>query len=416
MKHELTALEKNHTWEFTTLPEGKRAIGSKWVYKVKLHLDGPVEQYKAHLVAKRYNQIEGVDIFYSFSLVVKTVTVRIMFTVASAYFWPIHQLDINSAFLHGYLDEAVYMTPPEGYDAPSGMVSHGFLALLVYVDDVLITCTSDTLIQNVKSYLDRLFTIKDLGYVKYFLGLEVARSSDGLSVSQHKYICDIVTELHLQDAKSCTTPLPFGLKFSANEGAILQEPDRVHLPWLYFSLQRIHFSLVLSWMLMGRRVLIVGEYCGMATTVCELLWITYILKDFQVPLTIPIPFWCDNQAALHITANPVFHERTKHLDIDCHIVRDKYKEGFISPGHIAGHLQPADAFTKILSVAAFTQSRVKRGGYGSFVLLFKFIFEKMKSIENSPKVLLSLNSLMVNFTSVAFARYLSQRLDGLRLD
>ncbi|KAL0281854.1 UNVERIFIED_CONTAM: Retrovirus-related Pol polyprotein from transposon RE1 [Sesamum angustifolium] len=121
-----------------------------------------------------------------------------MFSVASAYSWPIHQLDINNAFLHGYLDEAVYMTPPEGYEAPSGMVcklkrslyvlkqasrqwnldfttqltaygfrgsandhclftlAHDFLALLVYVDNVLITGTSDTLIQNVKSYLDRM--------------------------------------------------------------------------------------------------------------------------------------------------------------------------------------------------------------------------------------------------------------------
>ncbi|KAL0298505.1 UNVERIFIED_CONTAM: Retrovirus-related Pol polyprotein from transposon RE1 [Sesamum radiatum] len=74
-----------------------------------------------------------------------------------------------------------------------------------------------------------------------------------------------------------------------------------------------------------------AEYRAMATTVCELLWITYILKDFQVPLTTPVPFWCDNQAALHITANPVFHERTKHLDIDCHIVRDHIKRGLFLP-------------------------------------------------------------------------------------
>ncbi|KAL0282121.1 UNVERIFIED_CONTAM: Retrovirus-related Pol polyprotein from transposon RE1 [Sesamum angustifolium] len=146
-----------------------------------------------------------------------------MFSVASAYSWPIHQLDINNAFLHGYLDEAVYMTPSEGYEAPSGMLMVFWLCLFMWT---VITCTSDTLIQNVKSYSDRLFTIKDLGYVKYFLGLEVARSSDGLSVSQHKYICDILTELHLQDAKTCTTPLPSGLKFSESEGALLQEPDR----------------------------------------------------------------------------------------------------------------------------------------------------------------------------------------------
>ncbi|KAL0458301.1 UNVERIFIED_CONTAM: Retrovirus-related Pol polyprotein from transposon RE2, partial [Sesamum latifolium] len=89
---------------------------------MKLHPDGTVERYKARLVAKGYNQIEGVDFFDSFSSIAKTVTIRIMFTVASAYSWPIHQLDISNAFLHGYLDDAVYMTPSEGYDAPSEMV------------------------------------------------------------------------------------------------------------------------------------------------------------------------------------------------------------------------------------------------------------------------------------------------------
>ncbi|KAL0404373.1 UNVERIFIED_CONTAM: Retrovirus-related Pol polyprotein from transposon RE1 [Sesamum radiatum] len=122
MKHELTASDKNHTWKLTTLHESKRAISLKWVYKVKLRSDGTVKQYKARLIAKGYNQIEGVDFCDSFSPVAKTVTVRIMFTFASAYSLSIHQLDINNAILHGYLDEAVYMTPPKGYDAQSGMV------------------------------------------------------------------------------------------------------------------------------------------------------------------------------------------------------------------------------------------------------------------------------------------------------
>ncbi|KAK4387418.1 Retrovirus-related Pol polyprotein from transposon RE2 [Sesamum angolense] len=67
-----------------------------------------------------------------------------------------------------------------------------------------------------------------------------------------------------------------------------------------------------------------AEYRSMGSTVCELLWISYILRELQVDLQLPIPLWCDNKAALHITANPVFHERTKHLDIDCHLVRDQF--------------------------------------------------------------------------------------------
>lgn len=109
MNAEIMALEKNHTWEMTNLPTGKRPTGCKWVFKVKLKADGSVERYKARAVAKGYHQIEGVDHQDSFSPVVKVVTVRVLLAMAAAYSWPIHQLDINNAFLHGFLEEEVYM-------------------------------------------------------------------------------------------------------------------------------------------------------------------------------------------------------------------------------------------------------------------------------------------------------------------
>ena len=96
-----------------------------------------------------------------------------------------------------------------------------------------------------------------------------------------------------------------------------------------------------------------AEYRSLASTVCELLWISYILRDFDITVPLPIPLWCDNQAALHIVANPVFHECTKHLDIDCHLVRDQFKLDFIHPQHIPSRLQVADLFTKALSTPQF---------------------------------------------------------------
>ncbi|KAL0320491.1 UNVERIFIED_CONTAM: hypothetical protein Sradi_5310600 [Sesamum radiatum] len=86
----------------------------------------------------------------------------------------------------------------------------------------------------------------------------------------------------------------------------------------------------------------------MGTTVCELTWIVYLLPDFGVQIPTPIPFLCDNQAALHIVANPVFHERTKYLEIDCHLIRDKFREGLITPSHVSSRNQLADIFTKSL--------------------------------------------------------------------
>ncbi|KAL0343241.1 UNVERIFIED_CONTAM: Retrovirus-related Pol polyprotein from transposon RE2 [Sesamum angustifolium] len=96
-----------------------------------------------------------------------------------------------------------------------------------------------------------------------------------------------------------------------------------------------------------------AEYRSLASTVCELTWIDYLLQDLGISLKKPIPLFCDNKAAVHITANPVFHERTKHLEIDCHIVRDKFKEGFVIPTHISAKEQIADILTKPLTGPAF---------------------------------------------------------------
>ncbi|KAL0308766.1 UNVERIFIED_CONTAM: Retrovirus-related Pol polyprotein from transposon RE2 [Sesamum radiatum] len=112
---ELQALEQNRTWELTSLPPNKRTIGSIWVFKLKFNPDGSIDRYKGRLVAKGYNQIEDVDYFDSFSPIAKSVTVRVFLDVAASKFWPLFQLDVNNAFLHGHLDEEVYMDPPEGY-------------------------------------------------------------------------------------------------------------------------------------------------------------------------------------------------------------------------------------------------------------------------------------------------------------
>ncbi|KAL0303005.1 UNVERIFIED_CONTAM: hypothetical protein Sradi_6168600 [Sesamum radiatum] len=94
----------------------------------------------------------------------------------------------------------------------------------------------------------------------------------------------------------------------------------------------------------------------MGTTVCELTWIFNLLQDLNITIPTPIPFLCDNRAALRIVANPVFHERTKHLEIDCHLIRDKYKNGFIAPSHVPSKAQLADVFTKSLLVVALGAS------------------------------------------------------------
>ncbi|XP_020528278.1 uncharacterized protein LOC105421318 [Amborella trichopoda] len=115
MTAEIRAFESNYTWTVTPLSHGKHVIGCKWVYKIKYHIDGSVEHYQAWLVAKGYIQAEGIDYHETFSPVAKLVVVRCLLAIAAAKSWPLYQLDVNNAFLHGDLAEEVYMQLPLGF-------------------------------------------------------------------------------------------------------------------------------------------------------------------------------------------------------------------------------------------------------------------------------------------------------------
>ena len=116
MDEEMAALDVNETWELVPLPEGKKAIGCKWVYKVKHKSDGSIERYKARLVAKGYAQMYGIDYEETFSPIAKMATVRAVIVVAAAKGWTLHQMDVKNAFLHGELQEEVYLVQPPGYE------------------------------------------------------------------------------------------------------------------------------------------------------------------------------------------------------------------------------------------------------------------------------------------------------------
>jgi hypothetical protein len=268
MQAEITALEENHTWTLVDLHSHKTPIGCKWVYKVKFKSNGEIEKYKARLVAKGYNQSEGIDYLETFSPVAKLTTVRLFLALAATKGWHLHQLDVNNAFLHGNLDEEVYMKLSPGFSSQgeskvckltkslyglkqasrqwfsrfsSTLITHGFaqskfdyslftrlqgssfVALLVYVDDIVIASNDSDAISSLTVFLNSQFRLKDLGTVKYFLGLELACSTKGISVSQQKYCLDILQDSGLLAAKPAAFPMESNLQLSRDDGDLLAD-------------------------------------------------------------------------------------------------------------------------------------------------------------------------------------------------
>ena len=112
MDSEIKFIEKNKTWELADLPKGKKTIGVKWVFKTKLNEHGEVDKYRARLVAKGYKQKYGVDYKEVFTRVARQDTIRLIISIAAQKSWSIYQLDVKSAFLHGELQEEVYVEQP----------------------------------------------------------------------------------------------------------------------------------------------------------------------------------------------------------------------------------------------------------------------------------------------------------------
>jgi hypothetical protein len=271
MHNELQALHENGSWSLTPLPAGKTPIGCRWVYKIKHRSDGSIERYKARLVAKGFTQLEGVDFHDTFSPTAKIIYVRCLLALDASSSWSLHQMDVHNAFLHGDLAEEIYMSPPPSlrrqgenhlvcrlhkslyglkqashqwfakfseaicsagyiqsrvdYSLFTSKQGESFTALLIYVDDILITGNDLARIAATKQFLHNHFRLKDLGILKYFLGIEVSASKKGIFISQRKYALEIIADAGLLGAAPINTPMERGLKLS-NKGTLLKEPNR----------------------------------------------------------------------------------------------------------------------------------------------------------------------------------------------
>ena len=246
--------KETETWSLVPYKEGMNVLGNRWVHRVKLNADGTVKSLRSRLVAKGYNQSEGVDYLETYSHVVRSATVRMILHTAIVMKWNIKQMDVKNAFLHGDLTETVYMKQPAGFiekDKPnhvcllhkalyglkqsprawfdkfsSYIIEFGFVCsykdpslfvysrgknvimLLLYVDDMLITGNSSAVMDKFLDALNKQFKMKDLGQMHYFLGIQATFHSNGLFLNQQQYAENILAVASMSDCNPIATPLP----------------------------------------------------------------------------------------------------------------------------------------------------------------------------------------------------------------
>ena len=265
MKSEIGSMYENKVWTLVDLPDDRRAIENKWIFKKKTDANGNVTVYKARLVAKGFRQIQGVDYEETFSPVAKLKSVRIMLAIAAFYDYEIWQMDVKTAFLNGNLKEELYMMQPEGFVDPKGankvcklqrsiyglvqasrswnirfnevIKAFGFIQvygeaclykkvsgssvafLILYVDDILLMGNNIEMLESIKAYLNKSFSMKDLGEAAYILGIKIYRDRSRrlIGLSQSTYLDKILKKFNMENSKKGFLPVLQGMRLSKTQ-------------------------------------------------------------------------------------------------------------------------------------------------------------------------------------------------------
>ncbi|GKE11221.1 putative RNA-directed DNA polymerase [Tanacetum coccineum] len=458
MDSELASIEKNNTWSLVNLPKNKKAIGLKWVYKVKRDPSGKILKYKARIVAKGYVQKYGVDYDEVFAPVTRIETVRIILALTGSNGWRVYHLDVKSAFLNEKLEEEVYVSQPEGYkkegetekvyrlskalyglkQAPRAwnacldkyLKSLGFircaleysvytkkeegnfLIVGVYVDDLLVTGSCDRSIQNFKKEMNSKFEMSDLGLLTYYLGIEVSQHAGRITLKQEAYAKNILVKTRMIDCNPTKSPMEHKLKLTKDYlthtrpdisfavgvvSRFMEKPTEQHLQAVKRILRYVKGTLdygltytkrgkaketitgysdsdlvndvndrkstggmafyvngnLVTWASQKQRVVALSsceaEFMAATMAACQGIWLRQLLTNITGQNIPPVIMYVDNRSALDLMKNPVFHGRSKHIDIRFHFIRECVEKGEITVTHVCGKEQKADLLTKPLA-------------------------------------------------------------------
>ena len=489
MKEEIESINSNDTWSLVEGVKGKKVIGLKWVYKLKKDSEGKIVKHKARLVAKGYVQQQGIDFEEVFAPVARIETIRLIVALAVQGGWLLHHMDVKSAFLNGELLEEVYVTQPPGFvergsehkvlrlhkalyglkQAPrawnskldSTLKSLGFqrsklehavykkkqgnicILVGVYVDDLIITGTSESEIAKFKLQMKERFRMSDLGLLSYYLGIEVKQMKDGVTLCQEGFAHKVLKECGMSDCNPTKTPMEARLKLSKDSVSLpvdqnkfrsivgslryllhtrpdlaysvgivsrfMESPKVEHmaavkqilrylkgstsLGCLYkkASLKDVNFvgfsdsdlagdvndrksttgvifflgDNPISWFSRKQQVVALSsceaEYIAAAAAACQGVWLETLRADLLGHNSLKISLKIDNMSAISLCKNPVFHNRSKHIDTKFHYIRENVENEKIGVEHVGTSDQLADIMTKPLGRVRFIELRDRIG-------------------------------------------------------
>ncbi|GJQ97205.1 ribonuclease H-like domain-containing protein [Tanacetum coccineum] len=253
MQEELLQFKLQEVWVLCDLPEGKRVIGTKWVFRNKRDERGTIIKNKARLVAQGYRQEEGVDYDEVFAPVARIEAIRLFLAFASFMGFIVYQMDVKSAFLYGNITEEVYVKQPPGFEDPAHpnkvyrvvkalyglhqaprawyerlstfLLKHGYrrgaidktlfikkdrrdiMLVQVYVDDIIFGSTKSSMVKDFEDLMQKEFKMSSMGELTFFLGLQVKQSNGGIFLSQDKYVKDILNKFDFRTIKPASTPI-----------------------------------------------------------------------------------------------------------------------------------------------------------------------------------------------------------------
>ncbi|GJZ84773.1 ribonuclease H-like domain-containing protein [Tanacetum coccineum] len=358
MYDEYNALVKNGTWVLVPRPADVNMVRSMWLFKHKFHADGTLSRYKARLVANGSSQQLGVDFDETFSPVVKAATIRMVLSLAVSQIFIWSEASTSCLVLAG--SQVAY--------------------LLIYVDDIILTASSTTLLQQIIASLYKEFDMTDLGALNYFLGIYTTRHSTSLFLSQKKYAFQLLERAHMVTCNPSRTPVDTEAKLVQQICLHMHDPREPHLAALKCILRYVRGTLdfglhlyasattslvgytnvdwagfpstrmstsgyyvflgdnLLSWLSKWQHTISrsssEAKYMGVANVVAETAWIRNLLRELHSPLVTATLVYCDNVSVVYMSADPVQHQRTKHIEIDIHFVRDMVTAGHVRILHV----------------------------------------------------------------------------------